>query len=311
MILTVTMNPSIDTRYEVDHLVIDDVNRVTPHKTAGGKGLNVSRVLVQLGDDVLATGLLGGHSGAYLGNLMDEDHIPHHFTPIAGESRTCIALLHDGNQTELLESGPAVSAEELEAFLANYEDLLTDASCITISGSLPKGVPSTCYAQMVAAAVAAGKPVLLDTSGAALDAALDAASKPTLVKPNLTEINALLGTAFTTEQADELGDAVAADARFQGIPWVVVTMGAAGAVAFHEGHRYRVTTPAIEAVNATGSGDSTVAGFAHAIAQGADDETVLRCGNTCGKLNAMDPQTGHLAMEHWDEVYNGITVTRL
>ena len=292
MILTVTMNPSIDTRYEVDHLVIDDVNRVTPHKTAGGKGLNVSRVLVQLGDDVLATGLLGGHSGAYLGNLMDEDHIPHRFTPIAGESRTCIALLHDGNQTELLESGPAVSAEELEAFLANY-------------------VPSTCYAQMVAAAVAAGKPVLLDTSGAALDAALDAASKPTLVKPNLTEINALLGTAFTTEQADELGDAVAADARFQGIPWVVVTMGAAGAVAFHEGHRYRVTTPAIEAVNATGSGDSTVAGFAHAIAQGADDETVLRCGNTCGKLNAMDPQTGHLAMEHWDEVYNGITVTRL
>ena len=311
MILTVTMNPSIDTRYEVDHLVIDDVNRVTPHKTAGGKGLNVSRVLVQLGDDVLATGLLGGHSGAYLGNLMDEDHIPHCFTPIAGESRTCIALLHDGNQTELLESGPAVSAEELEAFLANYEDLLTDASCITISGSLPKGVPSTCYAQMVAAAVAAGKPVLLDTSGAALDAALDAASKPTLVKPNLTEINALLGTAFTTEQADELGDAVAADARFQGIPWVVVTMGAAGAVAFHEGHRYRVTTPAIEAVNATGSGDSTVAGFAHAIAQGADDETVLRYGNTCGKLNAMDPQTGHLAMEHWDEVYNGITVTRL
>ncbi|HIR91482.1 MAG TPA: hexose kinase [Candidatus Limicola stercorigallinarum] len=311
MILTVTMNPSIDTRYEVDHLVIDDVNRVTPHKTAGGKGLNVSRVLVQLGDDVLATGLLGGHAGAYLGNLMDEDHIPHRFTPIAGESRTCIALLHDGNQTELLESGPTVSAEELEAFLANYEDLLAGASCITISGSLPKGVPATCYAQMVAAAVAAGKPVLLDTSGVALDAALEAAAKPTLIKPNLTEINALLGTAFTTEQADELGDAVAADARFQGIPWVVVTMGAAGAVAFHEGRRYRVTTPAIEAVNATGSGDSTVAGFAHAIAQGADDETVLRCGNTCGKLNAMDPQTGHLTMEHWDEVYNGITVTQL
>ena len=73
MILTVTMNPSIDTRYEVEHLVIDDVNRVTPQKTAGGKGLNVSRVLVQLGDDVLATGLLGGHAGAYLGELMDAD----------------------------------------------------------------------------------------------------------------------------------------------------------------------------------------------------------------------------------------------
>ena len=66
MILTVTMNPSIDTRYQLDKLIIDDVNRVTPEKTAGGKGLNVSRVLLQLGDDVLATGLLGGHMGAYM-----------------------------------------------------------------------------------------------------------------------------------------------------------------------------------------------------------------------------------------------------
>ena len=66
MILTVTMNPSIDTRYQLDKLIIDDVNRVMPEKTAGGKGLNVSRVLLQLGDDVLATGLLGGHMGAYM-----------------------------------------------------------------------------------------------------------------------------------------------------------------------------------------------------------------------------------------------------
>ena len=71
MILTVTMNPSIDTRYQLDKLVIDDVNRVTPEKTAGGKGLNVSRVLLQLGDDVLATGLLGGHMGAYMAELME------------------------------------------------------------------------------------------------------------------------------------------------------------------------------------------------------------------------------------------------
>ena len=128
MILTVTMNPSIDTRYSVEHLVIDDVNRVTPHKTAGGKGLNVSRVLVQLGDEVLATGLLGGHSGAYLGDLMDADHIPHRFTPVAGESRTCIALLHDGNQTELLESGPAITPEELEAKRKEVANFQYDAS---------------------------------------------------------------------------------------------------------------------------------------------------------------------------------------
>ncbi|MBM6907722.1 MULTISPECIES: hexose kinase [Collinsella] len=311
MILTVTMNPSIDTAYQLDHLIIDDVNRVVPKKTAGGKGLNVSRVLVQLGDDVLATGLLGGHAGAYLGSLMDADNIPHRFTPIAGESRTCVAILHDGNQTELLESGPEVSAEELEAFLANYAELVEQADCVTISGSLPKGVAADAYAGMVATAAAAGKPVLLDTSGAALDAALNAEVKPTLIKPNLTEINGLLSTSFTPDDLPALKAALEADTRFASIPWVVVTMGGAGAVAFHEGRGYRVIMPNIPAVNATGSGDSTIAGFAHAIARDADDDTVLRCGNACGKLNAMDPQTGHLVIERWDEVYNAIQVNEL
>ncbi|MDN0055924.1 hexose kinase [Collinsella ihumii] len=311
MILTVTMNPSIDTRYSVDHLVIDDVNRVTPAKTAGGKGLNVSRVLVQLGDDVVATGLLGGHSGAYLGELMDADGITHRFTPIAGESRTCIALLHDGNQTEFLESGPTVSAEELEAFVGNYADLVSKASCVTLSGSLPKGVPADTYARLVAIAAEVGVPVLLDTSGAALDAALEADVKPTLVKPNLTEINGLLGTSFTSDDLSDLRQTLAADARFTGIPWVVVSMGAAGSVAFHDGRTLRARAPRIEAVNATGSGDSTIAGFAHAIAAGSDAEEVLRCGNTCGTLNAMDPQTGHLVMDKWDEIYQGVEISEL
>ena len=105
MILTVTMNPSVDTRYQLDELIIDDVNRVTPEKTAGGKGLNVSRVLLQLGDDVLATGLLGGHMGAYMAELMDADGVKNDFVPIAGETRICLNILHEGNQTELLESG--------------------------------------------------------------------------------------------------------------------------------------------------------------------------------------------------------------
>ncbi len=311
MILTVTMNPSIDTRYTIDHLVVDDVNRVVPAKTAGGKGLNVSRVLVQLGDEVVATGLLGGHSGAYLGDLMDADGISHRFTPIAGESRTCIALLHDGNQTELLESGPVVSAEELEAFVANFSDLVGQASCVTLSGSLPKGVPADTYARLIAIAAAAGVPVLLDTSGAALDAALEADVKPTLVKPNLTEINDLLGTSFTSDDLLDLQRTLAADPRFAGIDWVVVSMGAAGSVAFHGGRVLRARAPRIEAVNATGSGDSTIAGFAHAIAAGADDEEVLRCGNACGTLNAMDPQTGHLVMDKWDEIHGGVEIFEL
>ena len=180
---------------------------------------------------------------------------------------------------------------------------------MTISGSLPKGVPAGCYAELVGTCVTAGVPVLLDTSGTPLDAALEAAVKPTLVKPNLSEINGLLGTSFTPEDVAELAATLKADARFAGIPWVVVSMGAAGSFALHEGKTYRVVTTPIKAVNATGCGDSTIAGAAHAIAAGADDVTVLKTANTCGKLNAMDPKTGHLVMEKWDEAYASVTVT--
>ncbi len=157
----------------------------------------MSRVLCQLGDDVVATGLLGGHMGAYMGSLMDADGIKHDFTPIAGETRICLNILHEGNQTELLESGPEISADELAAFSAKFAELVAKADCVTISGSLPKGVPADFYAGMVAEAAKHDVPVLLDTSGASLDAALEAEVKPTLVKPNLTEINALLGTSAT------------------------------------------------------------------------------------------------------------------
>ena len=283
MILTVTMNPSVDTRYQLDELIIDDVNRVTPEKTAGGKGLNVARVLGQLGDDVVATGLLGGHMGAYMAELMDANGIKNDFVPIKGETRICLNILHAGNQTELLESGPTIAPEELDAFTAKFAELASKADVVTISGSLPRGVEADYYAKITGIAENAGAKVLLDTSGASLEAALKSEVKPELVKPNLTEINGLLGTSFTTDDVDELRSALASDARFSDIP----------------------------AVNATGSGDSTIAGFAHAIAAGADDETVLRTANTCGKLNAMDPMTGHLVMDRWDEVYNGVVVTEL
>lgn len=311
MILTVTMNPSIDTRYVLSELKIDDVNRVTPDKTAGGKGLNVSRVLLQLGDDVVATGLLGGHMGAYMKELMDADGVANDFAPIAGETRVCLNILHEGNQTELLESGPEVSADELEAFMAKFAELAAQASVVTLSGSLPRGVNADTYAKLTEAAGKAGAKVLLDTSGAALDAALASSAKPELVKPNLSEINALLGTAFTPDQVTELKAAIDADGRFAGIPWVVVSMGSAGSVAFHNGHAYRAKTPAIEAVNATGCGDSTIAGFAHSIAKGDDDVTTIKTANTCGKLNAMDPKTGHLVIERWDEIFSEVEVTEL
>lgn len=113
MILTVTMNPSIDTAYPLaGTLKVDDVNRVELIKTAGGKGLNVTRVLGHLDDDVVATNLLGDRMGDFIADRMDEDGVSHDFVRIFGENRVCIAALHEGNQTEFFEAGPAVLASE-------------------------------------------------------------------------------------------------------------------------------------------------------------------------------------------------------
>ena len=248
--------------------------------------------------------------------IRDKDNVQdptvrQQYGTLSGLTGICLNILHEGNQTELLESGPQIAPAELEAFTAKFAELAAKADVVTLSGSLPRGVDAGYYAELVKIAEEAGAKVLLDTSGASLEAALKSEIKPELVKPNLTEINGLLGTSFTTDDVDELRAALASDARFSDIPWVVVSMGAAGSVGFHNGRAFRAKTPDIPAVNATGSGDSTIAGFAHAIAAGADDETVLRTANTCGKLNAMDPMTGHLVMDRWDEVYNGVVVTEL
>ncbi len=125
MILTLTMNPAVDIGYTVETLKMDTVNRTQKvSKTPGGKGLNVSRVLKQLGSPVLATGLLGGHIGAFIKEKLDEVALENNFYPIQSETRNCIAILHEGLQTEILEAGPTITPEEQAGFLAHFETLL-------------------------------------------------------------------------------------------------------------------------------------------------------------------------------------------
>ncbi len=116
MIVTITMNPSVDISYPLEHFQLDTVNRVSKvRKTAGGKGLNVTRVQ-QLGADVLASGLLGGELGDAIQHELTSAGIKHAFSPISGKTRNCIAILHEGKQTEILEQGPVISASEAKTF---------------------------------------------------------------------------------------------------------------------------------------------------------------------------------------------------
>lgn len=312
MILTITMNPSIDMSYPIETLTIDGVTRVqNVSKTAGGKGLNVSRVLHQMGADLVASGLLGGHFGAFIKSELDKQGIKHQFGEIDGETRNSIALLHDGGkQTEVLESGPEISEREARDFLATYEELLDSCSLVTMSGSLPRGLDVSFYSQLTEMAHARGVRVLLDTSGAALQASVQGDVKPDLIKPNETEVSALIDQKLNLSNISVLKNQLSSG-DLADIKWIVISLGADGALAKYDNTFYRVRIPSLDVVNPVGSGDSTIAGFALAMDQGNSPVDILKTGMVTGMLNALEETTGSVNPERFDEFFKQVEVEEI
>ncbi|EUJ31374.1 tagatose-6-phosphate kinase 2 [Listeria floridensis FSL S10-1187] len=307
MILTITMNPSIDIAYSLEDFHLDAPNRVRQvKKTAGGKGLNVTRVLKQLDEDVFASGLLGGFLGEEIKASLTQAGIGYDFFPISGETRNCIAILHGGMQTEILESGPIVAEREAELFLAHFELLLGQAGLVGISGSLADGLPAGFYAEMVKCAQEKGVKVMLDVSGKPLEAVLWSPAKPFLIKPNLAELGELIGRSVSAD-TDELKE-VLSDGLFEGIPWIVISLGKDGAFAKIGSDFHQVRIPQITAVNPVGSGDATVAGLLSGLYHKDSPEDVLKKAMTLGMLNACEPETGSVDLNRYQELFEQVTV---
>ena len=305
MILTVSMNAAVDISYKLDQLTLDTVNRVSDvTKTAGGKGLNVTRVLQQLGEDVAATGLLGGTLGQFIRGEISG--VQDCFMEIQGKTRNCIAIIHEGQQTEILENGPVITDEEAAAFLDKFSSHVETADLVTISGSLPDGLSDDFYKQLIEIAHSYGKRVLLDTKGELLKSTL--ASKPFLIKPNVDELEQLLDEKMDGE-ATVVN--VLESGYFQDIDWVVVTNGAKGAWVKAGETVYEATIPVIDAVNAVGSGDSVVAGFAAGMSRNFPEIELIKFGLAMGVLNAMEQKTGSINPEKIDWCIKQITVKKL
>lgn len=311
VIVTVTMNPSIDISYLLDHLKLDTVNRTSQvTKTPGGKGLNVTRVIHDLGGDVIATGVLGGFHGAFIANELKKANIPQAFTSIKEETRDSIAILHEGNQTEILEAGPTVSPEEISNFLENFDQLIKQAEIVTISGSLAKGLPSNFYQELVQKAHAQEFKVLLDTSGDNLRQVLQGPWKPYLIKPNLEELEGLLEQDFSENPLAAVQTALTKP-MFAGIEWIVVSLGKDGAIAKHHDQFYRVKIPTIQAKNPVGSGDATIAGLAYGLAKDAPAAELLKWGMAAGMANAQERMTGHVDVENVNKHLMNIQVVEI
>ncbi|QUW21531.1 hexose kinase [Sporosarcina sp. Marseille-Q4063] len=306
MILTLTLNPAVDISYKLDRLELDVVNRVASvSKTAGGKGLNVARVLHQLGEEVAASGFLGGSLGSFISAELQVIGINDFFVPIQGETRNCIAILHEGKQTEILESGPIISEVEAGFFLGKFEEYIQQVDLVTISGSLPKGLSVDFYAKLIEISNRYETKVLLDTNGTLLTSTLNSTSKPYLIKPNEEEMAELLGKS-TIDEVEIIG--ALESMLFTDIPWVVVTLGANGAIVKHNKTIYRAALPKVNAINPVGSGDSVVAGFAAGITRGLTDEELIKFGLTMGVLNALEDKTGYINIEKVETVSSQIEV---
>ena len=312
MILTVTLNAAIDRTVAVPSFRQGHRHRAVETSTvAGGKGVNVARALKLLGRPVIATGLAGGPTGARLMERLAEESILTDFTWIAGDSRTNLAVIDptSGEQTEINERGPDVSAEELDRFLEKLLYLARGARLCVIAGSLPPSVPADFAARMVSELKELGVETILDTEGEPLIAGLRAG--PAAVTPNASEAEGAVGHEFNDREdllsglrsLIELGAAEAMITTDEGC--------AASLLEGEERRTYEVTAPALEPVASVGSGDAFLAGLVASRFDGRPPEECLRFAVACGAESTQHFGAGTIDPEEVERLTQRVEVSQL
>jgi 1-phosphofructokinase/tagatose 6-phosphate kinase len=283
MILTVTLNAAIDRTVAVPNFRLGHRHRAVESRTvAGGKGINVARALKRLGRPVVAAGFAGGPTGTRVLEQLREEDVLTDFTRIAAETRINMAVIDptSGEQTEINERGPAVSPEEVEAFVDRLRYLASGAKLCVIAGTLPPGASPDLYSRLVKDMGEREVPVVLDAEGEAMLAGLRAGAA--IVTPNEREAEELVGQEFADRddvvqglsELIRLGAAEAAITRPDGC---LAAVGESAERRFLE-----VRTEPLEPVSTVGSGDAFLAGYVAARYEERAPDECLAYGVACG-----------------------------
>lgn len=283
-ILTVTMNPALDKTVTIEQFIPAGLNRIKTVRTdPGGKGINVAKVLKQFGAPVSAWGVQAGHEGRMLMEMLEDAGIPARFLETEGKSRTNLKVVDESTRqtTELNEPGITLSKQLLNELVSGLDASMSDTSLLVLAGSLPPGTPTDLYGQLIRIARAHGVPTILDADGAALAAGLEAL--PYAVKPNLHELEALLGRMLTT---DEQIIEAARSLQAKGISLVAISMGAEGSILVGEQEAYRARPFPIIPKSTVGAGDSMVAAMAYCLSHGMTLEETARWTTAAGSITA-------------------------
>ena len=287
MVLTVTLNPSVDKAIFVETLKIGDTNRVARTETdAGGKGVNLSRVLCELGGDTVATGFLGGGPGAYVRKVLDIQGLHHCFVEVAGDTRTNISVEDDSKSTPTTfnEHGPNVRQKDLDALFRVVEQHLPKATWMAMGGSLPPGAPTDTFRTLAQMARSMNVRTLVDADGEAMKLALEA--EPDMIKPNENEASRLLGREIrgrneALRAASELHRRLAGPDRI-----ALISRGSGGAVMACRDGLFDGVTPNVEMRSTIGCGDSMLGGMLWALESGKLLEEAFRWGLAAGAATA-------------------------
>lgn len=267
MIYTITLNPALDRTIWIDRIRNDVSNRILDEKSfAGGKSIDVSKVLKNFGVDNIALGFVGGFAGSELEGRLLNEGIHTDFIRVSGETRTNI-ILHEketGRQLAFNARGPEIHPSELMQLVEQIERLPCP-EVVTIGGSLPPGITPEIYRKIITMVRKCRAQVVLDVDGQSLSVGIKA--HPNIIKPNIHELSELVGRE--RKEMDEIVEA-AREINQSGVELVLVSMGARGILLVANGEEYMAVPPKVKVENTIGAGDSAVSGFVYGLISGKD-----------------------------------------
>jgi len=303
-VLCLTPNPALDRTLTVSGLRLGTVARAPSARVAaGGKGVNVARALAALGTEALCMGPIGGASGRILADLAASEDLDAAWTWCEVETRSCIILVDPAARrtTVINEAGPPLQPIDWNRVSAEVLARAPEARAVCLSGSLPPGVAADGLAELCRSLVESGQAPWVDSSGAALAAALSVAG--VRLKINREEAEELLGRPLR-------GVAACADAAqrllARGMSAVVLTLGDEGAVFAEAEGCWRAASPPLETASAVASGDSFLAGLVAALAAGREVPEALRWGVAAGAANALAEGGARFTRAQFDSILGGV-----
>ena len=276
MIVTVTMNPAIDKTVDIERLEHGGLNRITHVELdAGGKGINVSKTIANIGGKSIATGFIAGNSGQIIEKVMNDWGIENDFITISGETRTNTKVFEkSGELTELNEPGPVAEEKDVEALLDKIEGYAGEDTLFVLAGSIPRGVEKDIYNRIIKLVHSKGSKVLLDADGELFTIALEAG--PDIIKPNRVELEQYADMDYLASEQELIW--IADKMIAKGVGAVAVSMGKSGAIFLKDNYKVKCPGHKVKAHSTVGAGDAMVAALSYSWDQKlSDEDTVKMC----------------------------------